>query len=637
MIPYADFLFFAVLLIYFVVPTLLVRAAVGFSRVWILLATATMLVLQFGSGLFGTPPGSESTLAWFWENGKALWVLIGYAVLEYATAVGFLFFRSRTTRRWPYWTASALSLAPLAVAKFVPLFQPEWLIGFLGISYVTFRSLDVIFGIQDRLIVSLAPAQYFAFLFFFPTISSGPIDRYRRFADDWKREHSRAALLVDADSAVHHIFRGFLYKFIIAALVRQYWMERAAPGDGLLDIISYMYAYSFYLFFDFAGYSAFAIGTSYLFGIHTPENFDKPFLARNIRDFWNRWHMTLSFWFRDHIYMRFVLAATKGRWFKSKFTASYLAFFLSFGLMGLWHGTEPYYLLYGCYHAALLVGFDVFARWNKQRKLWGDGPLWRAGSILITFHVVCFGFLLFSGHIGPVWATEQGPTALYHGSHDTATAEAVTGWAWDQHQPDEPVRVDVFDGLKKLATVPADQFRADLRRAGRGNGRHAFSYPLPAALRDGKQHEIWVKIAGTNQTLNNTPKPLLVANLVEAVNGLEGNVDRQTDELVTGWAWDSRQPNTPLDVDVYDGDFLLDRVAADQFRPDLRASGIGDGRHQFSYRLPDKLKDGKPHFLRVRVANTNVDLKNTPQLVQSGPREIARRAGPPDLSFPANR
>ena len=90
---------------------------------------------------------------------------------------------------------------------------------FAGIAYVTLRSLDVIFSIQDRIIVSLPPGQFLAFLFFFPTISSGPIDRYRRFADDWKRRHGREELLTDLDGAVHLTFTGFLLKFILAALV----------------------------------------------------------------------------------------------------------------------------------------------------------------------------------------------------------------------------------------------------------------------------------------------------------------------------------------------------------------------------------------------------------------------------------
>jgi membrane protein involved in D-alanine export len=153
------------------------------------------------------------------------------------------------------------------------------------------------------------------------------------------------------------------------------------------------------LFFDFAGYSAFAVGLSYLFGIHTPENFDKPFQARNIRDFWNRWHVSLSAWFRDHVYMRFVLAAAKGRWFRSTRVASQVGSLLAMGLMGLWHGTTWYYVAYGVYHGALLAGHDAFTRWNERSNFWGDGPLWRAASVLVTFHFVAFGFLIFSGRL----------------------------------------------------------------------------------------------------------------------------------------------------------------------------------------------------------------------------------------------
>src|SRR5215471_19041677 len=114
------------------------------------------------------------------------------------------------------------------------------------------------------------------FLFFFPTISAGPIDRYRRFVPDWTKRRSRTEFLTDLDSAVHHFFRGLVYKFIVAALIEQHWLNTAAHSGSLGALVSYMYAYTFYLFFDFAGYSAFAISISNLFGVHTPENFDRP-------------------------------------------------------------------------------------------------------------------------------------------------------------------------------------------------------------------------------------------------------------------------------------------------------------------------------------------------------------------------
>ncbi len=109
--------------------------------------------------------------------------------------------------------------------------------------------------------------------------------------------------------------------------------------------------------------------------------------------------MSLSTFFRDHIYMRFTIAAAKGKWFKDRYTASYVGFFLMFGLMGLWHGTATNYLLYGMYHAVLFSAYDYFQRWNKTHKLWKEGPLWTALGIFGTFNLVCFGFLIFSGRI----------------------------------------------------------------------------------------------------------------------------------------------------------------------------------------------------------------------------------------------
>src|SRR5207248_1004560 len=121
-------------------------------------------------------------------------------------------------------------------------------LGFLGISYVTFRAVDVVFSIHDKVIVQLPPGQYMAFLFFFPTVSSGPIDRYRRFATDWRPGPAHPGFLLDLDNAIHRTFTGFLYKFILAKLIYDYWLHPAQDATGALAMISYMYAYTFYLF-----------------------------------------------------------------------------------------------------------------------------------------------------------------------------------------------------------------------------------------------------------------------------------------------------------------------------------------------------------------------------------------------------
>lgn len=383
MIPYADFSFFGIVAL-LALPVLVLRWLGKDTRLWLIAASVVMIVIC---------SSRESLIA------------IGvFALAQYAVVYGFQRlcgrFPARTrARKWSLTVGILALLLPLAICRFTPFFAKGISIGFLGISYVTFRSLDVLFGLSDGLISSLDAVQLFAFLFFFPPLSSGPIDRYRRFGKDWLATTDRSRLLPDLDNATRHIFRGFFYKFILASLIKEHWLDPAAAQPGALGMVSYMYAYSAFLFFDFAGYSAFAVGVSHVFGIATPENFDKPFLARNIRDFWTRWHISLSFWFRDHVYMRFVLAAAKGKWFSSTHTASHIGYILTFGLMGLWHGLAPNFLIYGLYHAILLVGYDIFKRWNQAKHWISDGPIMRGFSIVLTSQAVCFGFLIFSGHL----------------------------------------------------------------------------------------------------------------------------------------------------------------------------------------------------------------------------------------------
>jgi len=385
MIPYADTGYF-IALAALAIPILILRWRGRDVRYWIVAASAAMIVIQFSSS---------------WQALVSLGI---FAVIQGGATFGFervcrVAPAHSRGRRWSFAAAIASSLLPLLACRVIPILAKTSMFGFLGISYVTFRSMDVIFGLNDGLIASLDAAQLFAFLFFFPPLSSGPIDRYRRFGKDWESTADRSRLLPDIDGAVHHIFRGLLYKFILAFLIKKYWLDPAEAQPGVLGMASYMYAYSAFLFFDFAGYSAFAVGASYLFGIHTPENFDKPFLARNIRDFWTRWHMSLSTWFRDHVYMRFVLASAKGKWFASTLAASYVSYALTFGLMGLWHGFAINFLIYGLYHAALLIGYDIFKRWNQKWRLLGDGLFARGFGIVATAQAVCLGFLIFSGHL----------------------------------------------------------------------------------------------------------------------------------------------------------------------------------------------------------------------------------------------
>ena len=110
--------------------------------------------------------------------------------------------------------------------------------------------------------------------------------------------------------------------------------------------------------------------------------------------------------------MRFLLAAARGKWFRSMHTAAILGYFLAFGLMGLWHGIEPHYILYGLYMATLLSAFHIFSSWKKVHHYWREGPLWNALAVFITFNAVCFGLLIFSGRIGAAPIVQQQPKKL---------------------------------------------------------------------------------------------------------------------------------------------------------------------------------------------------------------------------------
>ena len=381
MIPFGDFLYFGVLL-YLAVPIVICGALSVPPRRFILAATLMMVAVQYGLVVDAGWRASAQPLA----------RVAGFIVLQFLVARAFVQLRRAGKRQAVFYTAVLLGLAPLALEKLVP--GSRSVTAFLGISYATFRALDVTFAIQDGLVKELSFGRYIAYLIFFPSISAGPIDRYRRFLKDYDAPRSREQFLQDLDAAVERIFRGLLYAFVLAPLIDHYWLRPASGAEGAVATVSYMYAYSLHLFFDFAGYSAFAIGTGYLLGVHIPENFDRPFWARDIADFWNRWHITLSTWLRDHVYGRFVMTAAKHRWFAEPRVAGYLGSALAFTAMGVWHGPEARYIAYGLYHALLIVGYLMLSD-RRQRRPALPPMLGR----VVTFHCVCFGFLIFSGRL----------------------------------------------------------------------------------------------------------------------------------------------------------------------------------------------------------------------------------------------
>lgn len=338
-----------------------------------------------------------------WKQGVAL---ILYTLWQTCLVWLYFKYRQKANKSSVFYVSVILAILPLFFVKVMPFVSERpSILGFLGISYLTFKAVQMIMEIRDGIIKEYFVGRYIQFLLFFPTISSGPIDRYRRFEKDLLNPPSREKYTELLGKGIQMIFMGFLYKYILGYLfghqLLPYVQEFALNQGGIsLGLLGYMYVYSFYLFFDFAGYSLFAVGTSYLLGYETPVNFNKPFISPNIKEFWNRWHISLSFWFRDYVYMRLMFTLIKKKVFKSRITASNVGYLALFVLMGVWHGLTWYYLVYGIYHAGLICLNDVWIRYKKKHK--GKLPSNRythAFAIFLTFNAVCFSFLIFSGFL----------------------------------------------------------------------------------------------------------------------------------------------------------------------------------------------------------------------------------------------
>lgn len=380
MIPYSGLLFFYMLLI-LLIPAIILGVNGKPLKKYGIIANIIALIIIFGN------------------SKKQIILLTLFYIGELILIKIYLSVRKRYKQRWILWIVVFCSLIPLILDKWGNIILVNRQLGFLGISYLTFKVIQTLLEIYDGLITEVGIINFTYFLLFFPTISSGPIDRSRRFEQDIDKVLSKEEYIVYLREGIWKLSTGIAYKFIIGALISNYWMNKIPTAHTLLNTLNYMYSYSFYLFFDFAGYSLMAIGTSYILGVVTPENFNMPFISKDIKDFWNRWHMSLSFWFRDFLYTRFVMAALKKKWFKSRFTASYIGYFITMGTMGIWHGTQIFYLVYGIYHALLIVITDYIERKSKWYKKAKKSEAWSILFIFVTFNLVCFGFLIFSGYL----------------------------------------------------------------------------------------------------------------------------------------------------------------------------------------------------------------------------------------------
>ena len=289
-----------------------------------------------------------------------------------------------------------LSILPLVINKVFALTSLH-LLAFIGISYMSFKTIQIMLEISDGLIKEkITVKDYLQFLLFFPTVSAGPIDRSRRFLKEINEVMPRKEYLELAGDGVYRIVLGLLYKVVLSTYV--YQMLLALNNTGIVVYsIKYMYLYTLYLFFDFAGYSLMAVGSSNILGIQTPMNFNKPFLSVDIKDFWTRWHITLSTWLRDFVFSRVLMQVIRKKWFKNRLHNATYAYMVNMLVMGFWHGLSVSYIVYGFYHGVLMAGFEVYQKKSNFYKKNKNKNWYKLLSWFVTMNLVMIGFFIFSG------------------------------------------------------------------------------------------------------------------------------------------------------------------------------------------------------------------------------------------------
>ncbi len=257
----------------------------------------------------------------------------------------------------------------------------------VGISFYTFQSMSYTIDVyRGDLKPRSSLLDYALFVAFFPQLVAGPIVRASEFFQEL--DHPRHFTHKQIAYALILIAFGYVKKVVFADSLAEaadpIWNNLA--GSDPWSVLLAIYAFAFQIYFDFSGYTDIAIGVAMLFGFQFPKNFDYPYIATSIQDFWRRWHMTLSRWLRDYLYVS-LGGNRKGP------ALTYVNLMLTMLLGGLWHGASWNFVIWGALHGCYLV---------IERLLLNRIPGWQSERLpmrmlrwLVTFHMVCFAWIFF--------------------------------------------------------------------------------------------------------------------------------------------------------------------------------------------------------------------------------------------------
>jgi membrane protein involved in D-alanine export len=328
--------------------------------------------------------------------------------LIFLIVYSFISIRVLAKKKASYLTAVFVFSLPLIMMKLIGIhvfggLNDKLAIVFqiIGISYITFRSIQVFID-ESSTNEKLNFLDFFNFTVFIPSLLIGPIDRFKRFSSDVANGYEN----INWNSytiAYQFLLKGLVYKYILADFINRLVLNHLNDDGSFAYHLTYMYAYLIFLFFDFAGYSLLAMSFAKFIGISLPYNFNKPFLAVNPKEFWQRWHKSLGDWLNDYFFKPIFKDLTTKQKFKP-ITRQNIALFATFTLMGFWNGFELHYIISGMlfgFYSMIHNYYVYLCKKNKKDVFFGNlnPKLVSFISIVFMFNAVAFSIYIFSGKL----------------------------------------------------------------------------------------------------------------------------------------------------------------------------------------------------------------------------------------------
>ncbi len=274
----------------------------------------------------------------------------------------------------------------------------------IGISFYTFQSISYTIDVYRGFLKPCRDYLLFAnYVMFFPQLIAGPILRANEVI--WQLDKRPAFALDHLSVGMRRILFGLFLKVVLADNISP-WVDEgfAAPLNSLsaIDVMTLAFMFGFQIYFDFAAYSHIALGSARLMGIEFPENFNNPYIARSPRDFWKRWHISLSSWIRDYLYLPLAGARVEDRSTGGLQVATggrsaipeqrvFMALFATWAIMGLWHGAAWAFVLWGLWHACLVAMYRLSRSWREKQPL----IVRNVGGWMLTIPLIMLAWIPF--------------------------------------------------------------------------------------------------------------------------------------------------------------------------------------------------------------------------------------------------